>query len=297
MKYKYGTITQGTVLNNCRVEQYPGFRYEGIVVTARCDIAQCKVSRFYYLYAACVETWVKTEGVKLVAKTSYQKKIDEIMSEWKKYFPKETKIISDTLRIVKSNIEMVKPREGEDISRFEAKRQNTIKKLKDLEKYLSNEITPKLSEQLLKEEGFKVKIKNILDQIFKGSHTHYCFVPYASYYKFANNDEENNKEENEKEGLIVNLLDIDFLDHTTAEKIEKQEIDYNRLKEEDKEIYNKKFFLEKIEDIVFPENVIVSPYIEWIMQQFSHAFSRIGLDGFSWDDVSKHWKDKDFLKG
>lgn len=107
MKYKYGTITQGTVLNNCRVEQYPGFRYEGIVVTARCDIAQCKVSRFYYLYAACVETWVKTEGVKLVAKTSYQKKIDEIMSEWKKYFPKETKIISDTLRIVKSNIEMV----------------------------------------------------------------------------------------------------------------------------------------------------------------------------------------------
>lgn len=59
----YGKYKQGTIIHRLRLEQYPNKECSAIIITAECDIAQCKVSKFYYLTAMDVRTWVGTDGL------------------------------------------------------------------------------------------------------------------------------------------------------------------------------------------------------------------------------------------
>ena len=55
------TLDQGTVLFGLRSEKYPNSRCFGIIIKASCDIANCKVSKLYYLQAFSVKDWFCTE--------------------------------------------------------------------------------------------------------------------------------------------------------------------------------------------------------------------------------------------
>ena len=60
---EYGKIKQGTIIHGLRSNQYPNRECSAIIITAECDIAQCKVSKFYYLSAMDVRTWMDTDGL------------------------------------------------------------------------------------------------------------------------------------------------------------------------------------------------------------------------------------------
>ena len=49
---------QGTIIHGIRSDKYSSNRCFGIVITASCDIANCKVSKFYYLVAVDVKDWI-----------------------------------------------------------------------------------------------------------------------------------------------------------------------------------------------------------------------------------------------
>ena len=99
-----------------------------------------------------------------------------------------------------------------------------------------------------------------------------------------------NDAENMSNGYILNLLDVYDFDECTAQKIRKQELTYSDLTEDQRQKYPH-FFLETDADMVFAEDSIESPYIELVLQRFSSAFSKIGID-VDTDTVKGYWKNR-----
>lgn len=50
-------IEQGTIIYGMKSQKYPSCPCYGIIITARCDIAQNKVPKYYYLIAVDAHTW------------------------------------------------------------------------------------------------------------------------------------------------------------------------------------------------------------------------------------------------
>lgn len=89
---KYGKLTQGSIINNLRILKYPDDPFYGVIITARCDIANCKVSRFYYLLATPVEDWIMTEGVRLATERYYENQLTKVLDIWKDKLPDFDKV-------------------------------------------------------------------------------------------------------------------------------------------------------------------------------------------------------------
>ena len=52
------SITQGTVISGVRSEKYNGINCCAIIINARCDLAQGKTNKIYYLVAMSLEEWL-----------------------------------------------------------------------------------------------------------------------------------------------------------------------------------------------------------------------------------------------
>lgn len=285
---KYGQITQGSILNNMRIKQYPGFSFSGIIVTARCDIANCKVPKFHYLTAASVETWVKTEGLYLAAQKLYEKNLNDILYGWEGTIPNYEALQSGSFENIVNVIKEAKLPEGTDEKNFNGKKNTTISELEKIKKYYNiTSIDGKLSEELWTDKELRNKALNILQDVINEKLKHYCFLHSTGY----NREEGLSKQPLDYSGLIINLLDINVIDFETANKIENQQLDFDKLNDLEKTKYNGIFFIEKEHDIIYPELEIKSPYLEWVMQQFSHAFIRIGINIPEKKDIIKHYKD------
>ena len=106
---------------------------------------------------------------------------------------------------------------------------------------------------------------------------HYIYVPENAYIKNADINR----------GLIIDLQELEYISVKDAERLANCEIDIQNkdLSEIDKQRYNNCFFLMDWPGYAMPEFDIVSPWIEYIMQRFSNAFIRIGVDGPQKEDV------------
>lgn len=89
-------LTQGTVITSMRSQKYKDANCFGIVISARCDLANCKTSKIYYLTAISVDDWLLSdEGFKEVLssninglESNLQSKLEEAELDWNtlKYF-------------------------------------------------------------------------------------------------------------------------------------------------------------------------------------------------------------------
>lgn len=287
----YGRITQGSILNNVRVAQFPGVSFLGIIVTARCDIANCKVPKFHYLTAATIKDWIRTEGLLLAIQKYYDSEIKQILQEWKN-LPNHQEMIYYSLDKIKESISDACVIEGYTEKSLCAKKKKTIERLESLRKFTKNTLTESDADEFLKIERIHKQTMNILEEVIGEKRQHYCFLPHQGYNEVS--PENPNRE---YDGIIINLLDINVLDYPTAEKIESQDLDFDKLTSEQIEKYNKMFFLTKSHDIIYPETIIRSPYLEWVMQKFSNAFIRIGVDYPDKDKTVSHWKKNIPLEG
>ena len=116
-------------------------------------------------------------------------------------------------------------------------------------------------------------IVKFLDKVGKNEIYHYYYLPEVAY---KNSQSRSN-------GLIIDLQEIDSLPLSDAAKIEKEGIDallISSLPNADERFRLKShYWLDKPENFVMLESQIQSPWREHLMQRFSHAFVRIGLDG------------------
>lgn len=285
---KYGQITQGSILNNIRMTQYPGFSFFGIIVTARCDIANCKVPKFHFLTAATVETWIKTEGLYLATQKQYEQELNNILDGWKGKIPNYEALQSSPLENIVNAIQEAKLPEGKDEEAFNKKKESTILKLEKIKKYYNiTLIDGKLSEVLWNNKEIRSKAIKFFQEVINEKLKHYCFLHSSGY----NCEEGLSMQPLGYSGLIINLLDINAIDFEIANKIENQQLDFDKLSDSERTKYNEIFVIEKEHDIIYPELEIKSPYLEWVMQQFSHAFIRIGINTPEKKDIINHYKD------
>jgi len=62
-----GLLTQGTIFSGARAESYVGCDVHGLVITARCDIANDKVHSYNYLPVVRLTDWIQRDGRTILA--------------------------------------------------------------------------------------------------------------------------------------------------------------------------------------------------------------------------------------
>ena len=118
-------------------------------------------------------------------------------------------------------------------------------------------------------------VSSYFAEIANGRNTHYLFVPNeAITEKIADTN-----------GLLVDLLELDYLPLELVKKIASGKIDYEVLAETDKVEYDKKFFIRDQPGFAYPMGQVDSPWREYVLQHFSNCFIRIGVNNPGRDEA------------
>ena len=263
------SLTQGTIITGVRSDKYSNIRCNGVVISARCDLANCKISKIYYLIAVPSDDWLLSdEGFNIVLSQRQNDLEDKLQTklggsglDWStlKSFSVEefSTVIHDQEVGLKKDTDKV-------LEVFRTFKNYTSKYLElgDKKAILQNE-SKSVASSLLK--------------IANGQMMHYIYVPENAYIKDGSIDR----------GLIINLQELEYISIRDAERLVNCEIDIQSkdLSEVDKQRYNNCFFLMDWPGYAMAEYDIASPWTEYIMQRFSNAFIRIGVDGPQKEDV------------
>lgn len=263
------SLTQGTIITGVRSDKYSNIRCNGVVISARCDLANCKISKIYYLIAVPSDDWLLSdEGFNIVLSQRQNDLEDKLQTklggsglDWStlKSFSVEefSTVIHDQEVGLKKDTDKV-------LEVFRTFKNYTSKYLElgDKKAILQNE-SKSVASSLLK--------------IANGQMMHYIYVPENAYIKDGSIDR----------GLIIDLQELEYISIRDAERLVNCEIDIQSkdLSEVDKQRYNNCFFLMDWPGYAMAEYDIASPWTGYIMQRFSNAFIRIGVDGPQKEDV------------
>lgn len=263
------SLTQGTIITGVRSDKYSNIRCNGVVISARCDLANCKISKIYYLIAVPSDDWLLSdEGFNIVLSQRQNDLEDKLQTklggsglDWStlKSFSVEefSTVIHDQEVGLKKDTDKV-------LEVFRTFKNYTSKYLElgDKKAILQNE-SKSVASSLLK--------------IANGQMMHYIYVPENAYIKDGSIDR----------GLIIDLQELEYISIRDAERLVNCEIDIQSkdLSEVGKQRYNNCFFLMDWPGYAMAEYDIASPWTEYIMQRFSNAFIRIGVDGPQKEDV------------
>ena len=261
------SLTQGTIITGVRSDKYSNIRCNGVVISARCDLANCKISKIYYLIAVPSDDWLLSdEGFNIVLSQRQNDLEDKLQTklggsglDWStlKSFSVEefSTVIHDQEVGLKKDTDKV-------LEVFRTFKNYTSKYLElgDKKAILQNE-SKSVASSLLK--------------IANGQMMHY--IPENAYIKDGSIDR----------GLIIDLQELEYISIRDAERLVNCEIDIQSkdLSEVDKQRYNNCFFLMDWPGYAMAAYDIASPWTEYIMQRFSNAFIRIGVDGPQKEDV------------
>ncbi|WP_303852590.1 hypothetical protein [Seleniivibrio woodruffii] len=237
-------ITQGTIFNNVYVNDFKNKETWGVIITARCDLAQAKSSIINFLPIVKLNDWLDIYGLRILKNEILNNNKDQI-----KNLLKETKIPT-TLITTYSEEELInlyktqcKPKKQNNLSEL-IKEKHMILKITDfcsLKTYYNKQVTP------------------FMKRIFKNDVAGHYFLPSIFYNDF--------------EGYIILLREIR---HINADICKLFPTGF-KIQSPDDDLIKKEIVKNSNEEI-YPLAVINSPYIEHIMQSFALLFMRIGVD-------------------
>ena len=237
-------INQGSIINHCLANAYPdSASVYGLVITARCDIAHdCKVNWVHYLPIVNYGDWLKRDAQDYWFNKWSEKRIKKFQQECQKHrFP-------DNL---------------DKLSLYQTMATNRIHNKNDRDNFL---------------ESATIR--------FNLSKTHSNFLDYI-------------KKQDTKSSIIDNLLRDDLPDYYLLEdwKVSRNEPkiillrEMKRISIQTARLYSSGFGATDIdkntdelriasadEELYRVCAEITSPFIEHIIQRFSHIFCRIGVD-------------------
>jgi len=238
---------------------------------SKVDVANCKVPKFYYLVAVDVRDWLSTEvGYKEAYKEKIHQKECEFINNAQNNLldPIALQAFSaDEFEIVINGSDIPMKKKTALESAYESLR--VLHHLNMTDEERKHEI---LSNTKPAEE--------FLDRINKGEVIHYYFLPSDAYEMNGNMSD----------GLIVDLEEIEMLNVDDARMIQSPGIDYILLPTvcaTERERLTNLFWLETENDFVLLVDNISSPWVEHLMQRFSYAFIRVGVNGPTKDDFSR----------
>jgi len=256
---KFGEITQGTVFSCVKLDRYEKYDVLGLVITARCDIAQLKFPVLNYLPIVPIRAWFECDGLHILLEREekdYSAKIRNTLSQaglsdgilistslediGSQYFPKNS--TGKAQKASKKYWDLVDER-------------NEYNKLRSLNdpKVLYNWFVKNRTKQIAK----------IVDDLSKHNLTgFYLFETLLP----ARND-----------GAWVCLLrDVSFVSKEIAIEISNG-LSLEGLRAMYPTGYQGNLTIAH-EELAMPLICVASPTIEHVMQTFSGLFSRIGLN-------------------
>lgn len=264
-------IDQGTILSAVRSDKYPSLRCYGIIITARCDIANDKVSKLYFLIAADVKTWVCTAPIyRQIYKGKIRAEREKFLMAMQKCelngeillnFPRE-----EAIMMIQSAV---------NDPQICAKAEQMYREIAALDyaHMTDNERCAYILQN-------KKPVIDFLKNINKGDIIHYLYLPQDTYLENGVTDE----------GLIVDLQEIESIAMQDMKSVKLPNINYLLFSSYEKELRErlaKRFWLEDRADFVKVVGTITSPWREYLMQRFSFSFSRIGVDAPGPDDFDR----------
>lgn len=263
------SLTQGTIITGVRSDKYSNIRCNGVVISARCDLANCKISKIYYLIAVPSDDWLLSDEGFNIALSQRQNDLEDKL---------QTKLGGSGL-----DWSTLKSFSVEEFSTVIHDQEVGLKK--DTDKVLEvfrtfKNYTSKYLELGDKKAILQNESKSVASSLLKianGQMMHYIYVPENAYIKDGSIDR----------GLIIDLQELEYISIRDAERLVNCEIDIQSkdLSEVDKQRYNNCFFLMDWPGYAMAKYDIASPWTEYIMQRFSNAFIRIGVDGPQKEDV------------
>ena len=269
-------FTQGTIISDIRSEIYPNVRCKGIAISARCDFAQRKISRFYYLSALELEDWIGLVLVNTVLVEKEKEIIDALMTSFKDAdMDRETLMGFDNNRISIIVNEVLKDK------KCLKKAQENVKRLGEIRELLENKSLENDKLSYVVNNAYK-KFEKMLMDLNNSNISRFCFVPCAAY---------NCKSNNEKImcGLVVDLQDVHNISMDVCDEILNNKYDYQVIKSKAKRTeINEKFYFESEDDFVMADQVVLSPWIEHVVHMFANNFTRIGVDNLSAENVKEY---------
>lgn len=314
-------ITQGSVITNIRSRQYHNSPCYGIVISARCDFAQEKIKNFYLLSALPIKIWVN------------EVLVDEILAQDEANKKKKLLDYAEEKEIdIKSFMDRNTDSFEAKLGQIEGLDKDVKSALKDKHKAWQKAIFLLSQPQTEKRKEINSnKLKSKLTPLYNGNISNRCFIPEKSYstnsiktiashiqdainMSFENSTIPHDlidklrslsvellkitpKDPEESEltnGLVVDLFDIIALSMDIRSSIESGEYTSEAIPEELQQL----FYIDSAEQHVHVESIISSPYIEYIMQRFSNAFVRIGVENASdtqiqrfCEEIVSEWKE------
>lgn len=273
-------IDQGTIFYGLRSKKYPEVPSYAVIISARCDIANNKISKLYYLSAIDAHSWFCTShGFQCAFSqhiSSCRTKLENYVSKYNlnakllESFDKESAIT-----VLSSNIP------SKDLPKV-------LSGYEDLYNLVRTDADLDSRKALIRcfDAKKRANISNFLSDISSGRKYHYHFLPKKAY----------TESEDKSSGLIVDLQEIGILSLEEAEAIYSPGIDYQTLESETKilgktylsgEDIRKKYWLETDDDFVSEEGQLKSPWRELLLQRFALDFIRIGVDGSTNSDYER----------
>lgn len=236
------SLTQGTIFNCAYCASYPNNETLGVIITARCDIANIDKVKFYnFIPAIPFNTWKKKDLLPLIKKRIYKNLINQYYKLFLNAgFSKDNLITYGFEKVYDAILSQKKP-PPKEISR--------VLLLKDRIDCLELDSPYEKIYSLFPDE-----IKKTLEEIIDNKNADYFFIDEISGY----------------ESVIINLREIYELDITTAIKIP------NGIELTDK-ISSQGLNLNINNKFCSIVGQIKSPFLELLIQRFTNNFIRIGV--------------------
>lgn len=249
-----GRLNQGAMFTCATAERYPDCDVLGLVITARCDIAQGKFPVMNYVPVVPFDDWIRVDGFEIARERLSKKMAGELSALFRDWGLAESVLRANSLEIVvngyldgldERSVRRARERGAKIVERqkaFEVVAPGDVKAIADLDERTVHEV-----------------VKELMTQKLAG---HY-------YIGAVTPDEA-------PSCYIALLREATFLPRDLAISIAKglscESSEYLRNRQWDRWI---KFRTE--DDMAMPVGQLPSPYVEHMMQAFSLLFGRIGL--------------------
>lgn len=263
------SITQGTVISGVRSEKYKGINCCAIVINARCDLAQGKTNKIYYLIAMPLEEWMFSSiGIPTICNN----KINELNKKIEQKTENEGLSWEDLREFSTVDFDRV----IESTSLTEKEKISIRADFLQLFELRSDNLNNERKKEIIKK--YKKNATSFFSEMSNGKNSSYLILPCGAL-----------KEGTFKSSIIVDLKELDYLDLKQKDALLKYDIDNKNisLSEDDKNSFNEKFFVLDPPEYAIVVDEVDSPWIEYIVQHFANAFTRVGIDNLSKEQIEE----------
>jgi hypothetical protein len=261
-----GELTQGTIFTCASSEDYLDDSPYGLVITARCDLAQGKAPVISYVPLVKFRAWLFRDGLRLLALRVAAEKRGQMKSALRDAGLSDTMLDTLSPQIVRDHLAEITGKSEKKA----AQRYIDAEKIIDLaEEALSSKPTEKTKADLI--DSQQNIYHGVLKDLLSNAIADYHFV-------------ERSEPDEECEGYVALLREIRYLPAALADEL-REGIDLNRFSQlcREQPRYRDKLAITGQDHYAMAVGLLRSPFIELFMQRFTNLYARIGVTDFSPD--------------